>query len=164
MSEVRIDRLERMVALLDKHIAEPKINFSLASWVSSHTKRGGITSLFRKVECNTAACAIGLALISKEFEPEGMRITHETIGNSTGITPLYDGKKSYAAVAKLFGISYETAVAFFSPNSYDEYRGIEAALAVRNRICKFVGNIRFEETKAKMKEMDAATEKQMETV
>jgi hypothetical protein len=163
MTEVRIDRLERMVALLDRHIAEPKINFNLASWVTSVSKRGGITNLFRKVECHTAACAVGLALVSGEFKEEGLKMGYETIDGTSGISPLYEGETSYTAVAKLFGISRDQAIQFFSPNSYYDFRGKEAALAVRNRICKFVGNLRFEETKAKMQEINEA-EKEKELV
>ena len=149
MNEVRIDRLERMVALLDKHIAQPEINFDLRSWVMTRTERK-LSNFFRKTECNTAACAIGLALVSREFESEGL---HTAYGIVETITPAFEGATSFEAISKFFGLNWDDTQNFFSPLRYEVHTGKEAAKAVRNRICKFIGNHRFEETKKQLAAM-----------
>ena len=138
------DRLTRMRDLLVADAANPKgIKFELATWVRrSRPINDKYTFLFNKGEkpavgCGTAGCAMGLAMLSGEFEADGLRIKYVHMpGNENAflIEPLFGDKGNYHAAAALFEISYSEALWLFGPSQYSVTKGAEAELEVARRI------------------------------
>lgn len=78
----------------------PKIDFNLACWFSKR-KRG------------YAACAIGHAMLDKNFIDQGFTF------NEPGVmVPSFEGKLGYDAIEAFFEIERKTATTLFSPYSY----------------------------------------------
>lgn len=146
------DRLERLAKLLEVNAGNQKgVRFDMGFWASPIS-----TSLFDgnwadKVEvvpmnCNTIACAMGLAAISGEFKAEGL--TYEFVESLFGggfiLVPKFENKGGFKAAEMLFDINPEDADYLFDPSSYDDYpsKGAEGELFVAKRIREFIaGNI-----------------------
>jgi hypothetical protein len=105
--------------MLDREIANPKYHFNLGSW-----------------GCGTQACAIGLAIATKEFANEGFR----RYPDGFGYVPVYQNDTSWSAIMGLFGINEYEALRFFQSTSYpsDLRVGPDSARAVSKRIRDYV--------------------------
>jgi hypothetical protein len=76
-----------------------KVNYNIGYW-------------FSKRKNGYASCAIGHAMLDKNFQALGF--THG--GNL--MTPEFEGSKGFAAVCAFFDINQDTATLLFSPMSY----------------------------------------------
>lgn len=131
MEEVHKDRLRRLAKLLCKqaekeHSSKRTVKFDLIHWGESRTK------LTRS--CGTTACAVGLACLTPEFQKEGLT----SCGNNKRLIPMFNGQRSWDAVKSFFGISYEEAKELFSYMAYSTSVGPDAAMAISERITRFV--------------------------
>jgi hypothetical protein len=96
-----------------------------------------------KVTCGTTACAMGLAMISKQFEQFGLKTVYYSRGDKAIVLlPSCGGEEGFEAAANLFGISLEDAQYLFDPDYYDETpKEAEGELFVAQRIDDFVNGI-----------------------
>lgn len=127
---MRPRRLLRLAALLEKDAASRcGVKFNMGTW--GYAARNSLPSL----SCGTEACAIGVAVLSGEFNG----LTYGTI-LGTQITPLYRKWERYEAVEKYFDLSFDHARYLFSPSCYlpEQTRGGRAERYVAQRIRDFV--------------------------
>lgn len=154
---MRTDRLLRLADLLEADANNPTgVKFDLGHWATSaeHAEaldaqeatfdviqkkrfKEGIKEI--PVNCNTAACAMGLAAISGAFKDEGLSWTLFQCRNGTGeLLPTLGTLAGFAAAARLFDIDSNTTFNLFDPSYYDVIRGKKAELAVADRIRSLV--------------------------
>lgn len=141
---MRKDLLLKLADLLEADAAKPDgIKFDLRAWAydaNVGTPEENMLSPGQDVtlNCNTAACAMGLAALSGIFKEEGL--TWEiNLYNNMGIR--YEGWANYDAAAKLFDIGSGSACYLFCPDEYplEMRKGAEAERFVAKRIREFVG-------------------------
>lgn len=96
-----------------------------------------------KVTCGTTACAMGLAMISKQFEQFGLKtVFYNRSDKSIVLLPSCGDAEGFDAAANLFGIDVEDAQYLFDPDSYDGTpKEAEGELLVAQRIDDFVNGI-----------------------
>lgn len=131
--EVMMTPKERLLLLADKLEADannPKgIKFDLYQWFGDETKEmicnGGVPIL----DCGTVGCAIGLAMLTPEFNKEGF-------GTSKFQTPEFNKKVQWDAVEEYFGLSHRKALKLFYDLEYPRNlrKGADAERAVTKRI------------------------------
>jgi hypothetical protein len=131
---VNRERLERLATLLDGYRDSNTPRFNLQSWGESETQRGGFLWL-RRHDCNTAACAVGLACGSGNFAEDGLCYGDEKNG---GLTPKFHDDEGWNAVKAFFGLEQAQAVLLFAEHSYDVTEGEAAAQAVAARIREMI--------------------------
>lgn len=136
-------RLMRLVKLLRKDAANKNgVRFNLAIWArpSEPRCRWHKTPADIPVNCGTSACAMGLAVISGEFEKEGLRARFDYRSYDIVMHPALGTFVGLDAAAALFGIDYVEASWLFSPAYYQSTlrKGAKGERAVADRIAKFV--------------------------
>ena len=146
---VHTDRLLRLADLLEDDALKPDgVRFDLGTWVtpsgSNHylSKPASIP-----VDCNTSACAIGLACISGEFAKYGLTYFFrpmDAFSQSSGLLPALEQNgdvfTAFDAVEVLFNIGHNDALYLFDPDYYplEKRRGSVAELYVAERIREFL--------------------------
>jgi len=134
---MNVDRLQHLSGLLRKDAADPTgVKFDLSSWAS--TREHNETP---KMSCGTAACAIGVACLSKEFEDEGFSYEISSYRYpEINITPKFKHSIGWFAVRNFFELDrFECAWLFYDSN-YTITTGAEAELEVANRIDQLIAN------------------------
>lgn len=120
---MNVERLERLAKLLDQQTDSCPVKFDLATWGQA-----------KKVEeniCGTAACAVGLACLSEDFQAEGLK----PIFAGKGIIPSFGENWHWDAVTSFFDINGRTASRLFHENSYGGHlSGASGAHQVAARI------------------------------
>lgn len=129
-------RLLKLATLLEKDAANPTgAKFDLAFWA----QRPG-SDLFprqlKKLDCKTAACAVGLACLSGAFKKDGL--TWKSASTENNIQPIYKGRKDFSAVDTFFGIDRSESMRLFAARSYRVTQGAAGELAVASRIREMV--------------------------
>ncbi len=133
-------RLLKLAKLLEKDAKNKKgVKFDLNTWGYSSSKRP-------KANCNTTACAIGLACVSGTFKNEGL--SYKMSEDGYQIIPIYKDKSvgnlitSFPAVAEFFEITFRECDDLFIYSSYtpEEREGANGELAVAKRIREFVND------------------------
>lgn len=132
------DRLTRLANLLRADAANPTgVKFDLGAWGSS---QDGNYSL----NCETTACAAGLAVLSGIFKDEGLGYTSRLspFDRVNLLTPTFEGEKAVDAIVKFFDLSGAETFSIFMPEYYpvNKRQGAEGELAVAERIEHFVRN------------------------
>ena len=111
-NSTRIERLDNLIYMLDNHDEIfPKLKFNIDSWAKS--KEGA--EITRKVDCRTAACALGSACFYEPFTKLGLKLSDDGWDE-----PNYKGEQDFLAGAKLFGITEEESNFLFSPGEFYE--------------------------------------------
>lgn len=135
---------ERLVFLADALDADADnkkgIKFDLGSWMrdSGGPGRSFLTqdSRERKLDCGTAACAVGLACLLPEFQAEGLSASWNK--GYSAIIPEYGSARGYMAAALFFGISVHQAEQLFAGCNYSVKVGAVAERAVASRIRQYL--------------------------
>lgn len=139
-------RLLKLADLLETDARNKKgIKFDLGAWAAPSDS--GWTHIFYTkpdtvpVDCNTTACAVGLACVSGAFKRAGLTYTYKR-GWAGGfiLVPKFKNSKEFAAVSKFFGISGDRAQFLFAPEEYPQNKitGAKAERYVAKRIRDFV--------------------------
>lgn len=152
-------RLMRLVKLLRKDAANKKgIKFNLTFWAGPSTPDPSPNKAIGDhrwakapvdpvpLNCNTSACAMGLAVLSGEFKKEGLYATYADTWNGTVMDPAFKPRGAtmtytgFTAAEELFGLNDDQAQYLFSPVLYRKkfLRGAKGERYVANRIAKFV--------------------------
>lgn len=134
-------RLKRLARLLRKDAANEKgVKFDLSHWAAPadapEAKFATVPMEPIPVDCGTSACAMGLAVISGEFEKEGLRAHYQFGYRGASMEPILDDARGFDAAKVLFNITPGQAQWLFSPTSYprDKRRGAVGELIVARRI------------------------------
>src|SRR6185436_15394119 len=124
-------RLEQLAVMLDEyHEAPNRPRFDLKTWGEFEERRGGFLWL-QKHPCDTAACAVGLACISRAFQAEGLSFERT---KEIGLQPLFAGRGGWEAVHLFFDLTPKQADRLFRTGAYRISIGETAAKAVAKRI------------------------------
>lgn len=160
------ERLLKLAALLRADAANPEgAQFDLSYWAAPSSKVGpygnggtwaastlGLYDMISKsyatvksellpaMSCGTTACAMGLAMISKQFEEFGLTGSAYQRGDgSVVLVPSCGGETGFEAARLLFGIDENSAQYLFDPDHYrDTPREAEGEIFVAERIEDFV--------------------------
>jgi hypothetical protein len=132
---IKTERLSRLATLLENGTAESMgLKFNLYNWSETGEKRGGFLWL-KKTRCHTAACAIGMACLSGEFDADNLEF--ELWGDT--FIPLYAGNRGWSAVMEFFGLTDKQSFHLFSQKRYDgPTAGPQAEKNVAKRIRAFI--------------------------
>jgi hypothetical protein len=125
-------RLLKLADLLEADAKNKKgIKFDLATWGAA--KEGQEVSH----SCGTAACAMGLAVISGAFKRDGL---YNGSSDLNSVCPAVGSKDGYGAAMLLFNLEWEEATFLFWGSSYPrrKRKGAVAELYVAKRIRDFV--------------------------
>lgn len=148
---IQVERLARLETLLWAHAALPEgPEFDLRHWSTSKPEvlEKRVAFIFKRPaepECHYAACAVGLACVTKAFADEGLG--YEFSPSRKGIVPTFQEFRDYEAVEQFFGLSNHMAVHLFDPSNYLIKQGPIVATVVANRIRALIN--RAEEARAK---------------
>lgn len=131
------NRLLRLAVLLEEDAINPQgVKFDLELWgTDSRTGNLHPANTIIPADCQTTACAMGLAAISGIFYDEGLtwNVHHGWL------VPTFNGEDGFDAALAFFELPDLRAVYhLFSPESYDQHKGKDAELAVAKRIRKLV--------------------------
>jgi hypothetical protein len=124
-------RLLYLADKLDNH-KDNGVRFDLRTWVLKKAKIKKKSTNW----CGTAACAVGLAMLDKNFQAVGFGQDQPIINP----VPTFKGRVGNGAVAELFDIGFAAVEYLFMPSSYPHQSGKRAAKAVAKRIREFVKN------------------------
>lgn len=134
------DRLIKLAELLEADAANPHgIKFDLGQWGS--VTSGDVDAMV-DISCGTAACAMGLAVLSGAFSGVGL---YNASISMREIIPAIRGESDdggFCAAAALFGIEPWDAEHLFCADTYPDdavITGAEGELMVSARIREFVG-------------------------
>lgn len=140
-------RLLKLAALLEAD-AEKKdgIKFDLDCWAKP---AGAASPVFKSTEaptldCNTAACAMGLACLSGAFKREGLTYRFRPWNffdpSALALTPVHAGHVEIGAAMSLLDISEDEAGFLFLAENYpkSKTKGAAGELYVAKRIRDFV--------------------------
>lgn len=137
-------RLLKLADLLEADAKNKKgVKFDLSSWA---VPAGGIVfegdERTVPVDCNTSACAMGLACISGAFKREGLtyEFDYSMTWNGFILEPRHEGRSGFEAAASLFDIVRSDAFFLFDPDQYppNKVKGAAAERFVAKRIRDFV--------------------------
>ena len=129
------ERLLKLADLLHDHSRGYKMSipgdgtpdFDLSTWIND------------KADCGTAACAVGCAMLSPEFQALGLKTGKmPSLGGRMQPVPKYKGALNWAAVEKFFGVSNKDAEHLFSDYEYPDEDFTPTPKQVAKRIRKFV--------------------------
>lgn len=134
---------KRLLKLADLLEADAKnkhgIKFNLDNWAADGD---GDARAFYDVDvipvnCNTQACAVGLACISGAFKRSGLGYD---IAYSGALVPSFEGLQQWDAVQSFFGLTTDEAGLLFSSDKYPtkKTKGAAAERYVAKRIRDFV--------------------------
>ena len=132
------ERLERLATLLEGYRDGNAPRFDLQSWGKTETQRRGFL-WSRQHDCNTAACAVGLACGSGIFAEDGLSYVVDE--RTSGLTPIFRDLEGWSAVKSFFGLDQGQAVAVFAEHSYEVTKGQAAAQAVAERIRQMIAPV-----------------------
>jgi hypothetical protein len=138
-------RLLKLAKLLEADAKNPEgARFDLGVWATAEDRdRFPRPQNFKRLDCNTTACAVGLACLSGAFRADGLRWASDPDDNN--IRPMFKRYTGFTAVEKFFGIDNDAAIHLFASSSYwnndQPTRGHQAELAVAKRIREFVAEI-----------------------
>lgn len=125
-----IERRLFLAEALEKNARDPNgMRFDLSVWIDGYDDGDNLPSRSQDyaLDCGTVGCAVGLAMLLPEFRAEGLMIVN--------ISPFFENRSQWSAVAKFFGVSIEEAQHLFSVNAYDgPTRGADAEFAVAKRL------------------------------
>ncbi len=125
------ERLGSLATMLEAYKpSDDGPRFDLHSWGEFREKRGGFLWL-RKHPCDTAACAVGLACISRAFQAEGLSFLRT---EDLDIVPTFAGSRGWNAVRAFFDLTEKQARRLFYDRAYRVSVGEVAAKAVAKRI------------------------------
>lgn len=144
------ERLLKLADLLEADAANPTgVKFDLEFW-GTHSAHSGIAVKDWEVrqtlkdqgkalkdgqpipvDCNTAACAVGLACISGAFAADGLTYRITINGD---LLPVFGHAEDWSAAADFFGLTDAQSHRLFSPCAYSKKTGAEAELEVAKRI------------------------------
>lgn len=134
-------RLLKLADLLEADAKKKKgVKFDLGTWASPIDKSGYQLRFDRQqktvpVNCNTAACAVGLAAISGAFRRSGLTFTYAgSDDDGYRLSPKFGGHTDMHAAAALFGVELSTAEWLFLPDFYKRSTGATGERAVAKRI------------------------------
>lgn len=134
------ERLLKLAALLRKNAANPKgVKFDLDAWAMYDDRKSQVLSKGPiPLNCNTTACAVGLAAISGLFKEEGLGY----VAGAGTIIPTYGRESAWEAVNSFFGLTENQAGYLFADVYYphDHRRSARGEIAVANRIATFVAS------------------------
>lgn len=134
------ERLLKLADLLEADANNEKgVSFDLGAWIQKRNPSGEFTTSgfvygeVVPVNCNTAACAWGLAAISGAFADDGVSYT---IDGYDRLIPTFLDKRYFVAAAYFFEISESESGFLFDPDFYPEskLRGRDGELFVAARI------------------------------
>jgi hypothetical protein len=138
-------RLLKLADLLEADAENEKgVRFDLSAWARKDDGEGYFSMYgfsakeVVPVNCNTAACAWGLAAISGAFKRQG--VGYHIYPSSGVLVPTYKDKTEIHAAEDFFKISEEEAWFLFDPDEYPERKRTGAAgeRFVAKRIRDFV--------------------------
>jgi len=125
------ERLLLLADRLEEDATNPSgMKFDLQEWFGEETNAHNRPAL----DCNTTGCAIGLAMLTPEFNAEGFKADAD-------FDPIFvnaDIPAGWDAVQAYFGLTFSEAANLFSHASYLKGKGATAELAVAKRIRRFV--------------------------
>lgn len=133
---MNIERLTKLVNLLKEDANNPVgVSFDMSAWIRVRDPDENWPFLRERpdsipVQCDTQACAFGLAAISGIFAEDGL--TYQLLGST--LVPEYQGQSGFDAACVFFEISTRNAVMLFDPAVYDIKEGAQAELEVVKRI------------------------------
>ena len=134
-------RLLKLADLLEADAKNKKgIKFDLGTWARPANARFERKEKTVPVDCNTVACAVGLACISGAFKREGL--SHSYKSSALGgyyLVPKLGRLTDMAAAARLFGLKIREAEFLFYESSYPDgkTRGAAGERFVAKRIRDF---------------------------
>lgn len=148
---MRTDLLLRLADLLEADAANPKgVKFALDAWAQDarHEDPGFHSLPWAKVmalkydmdiqiipvDCNTAACAMGLAAISGAFLEEGLTWKINSYYTKGVLIPCFGEAQGFDAARALFDISKVAAEQLFDATHYEVIKGVDAELEVASRL------------------------------
>lgn len=153
---MHVERLRRLEALLRADAVNATgAKFDLGTWVAPATSvdrvfEGESTPEAVPVNCNTSACAMGLAVLSGAFEADGLCAYYQPVYGQAGKTRGFQlipamkvadvddyQERGFGAAEQLFDISENDAVYLFDPGRYIVTKGAEAEIDVADRIRDF---------------------------
>jgi hypothetical protein len=152
---MHVERLIRLAELLEADAANPTgLKFDLEHWGAPAEYSGvnfeGREALLEQgialkevskqiVNCNTAACAVGLAVLNEAFKEEGLT---GSINYNGELIPSFNGNEGWGAVRYFFDIEVPCSEQLFSADAYPAHKrkGAEAELAVAKRIRELVSD------------------------
>lgn len=148
---MNVQRLIRLAELLEADAANPTgLKFDLGFWgvpaEFSGTGYGERDKLIESglklpaadktvINCNTAACAVGLAVLSEAFAKEGLT---GHIDYSGELIPEFENNEGWDAVTRFFDINDADAARLFTSGEYPVSKGAAAEEAVALRIRSYV--------------------------
>lgn len=137
-------RLLKLADLLEADAENPAgARFDLGTWAwSEGNDRFPTPRSFKRLDCNTQACAVGIACLSGAFKDEGLR--WRSLGDENNIIPLFDGWDGFEAVEAFFSITHDESHFLFVNHKYRDLptKGADGERVVANRIRDFVsGNV-----------------------
>lgn len=126
-------RLLKLADLLETNAKNKKgARFDMFSW-------GKVDDPKNAISCGTHCCAMGLAALSGQFKRAGLLAVIDGIGR---VRFRWKGRPidGNSAAEKLFGISADEALSFFSPrgSSYDANVGARAERHLAKTVREFV--------------------------
>jgi hypothetical protein len=151
---MHVENLLKLADLLEADALNEKgVKFDLGYWAApaniANTDLFPTNDTAIPVDCNTRACAMGLAVISGAFEDQGLHASYHlahnggyrmipALPNPWRGTPYED----FEAAEKLFDIEHTDATYLFDQAYYgDLTRGAEAELTVARRIRDLTNSI-----------------------
>jgi hypothetical protein len=144
---MREDRLLKLADVVEADANNPVgFKFDLATWaapikVAENPTRydsGWEQDAVIPLDCNTAACAVGVGCLSGAFKNEGL--SYE-IDNGM-LSPTFQGRTSFGAVREFFEIRQIDVEYLFVSENYDASlrKGRDGELAVAARIRQYVAD------------------------
>lgn len=153
---MHVENLLKLADLLEADALNEKgVKFDLCYWAAPAVGDASIGSeLFPTndaaipIDCNTRACAMGLAVISGAFADQGLHAYYNLAHNGGyRMVPAMPGPHSdtplqdFEAAEKLFDLDRSDVGYLFDPDYYDNTRGAEAELTVARRIRDLTNNV-----------------------
>lgn len=158
------ERLLRLADLLEADAANPTgIKFNIGTWAAKDGYDADAFSMDNvefqfdlgqktiPVDCNTVACAVGLAAISGVFAAEGLgwELRDQGEAHKGVLVPTFEGKNNFDAVQDFFDIDYRSVYHLFTSEGYEDRPDVEdgklplgaaGELIVAKQIREFVAN------------------------
>ena len=142
-------RLLKLAGLLEADAKNKKgIKFDLGTWAKPASLDYGAQYASAKeatapaYDCGTAACAVGLALVSGAFVREGLTIAAKKWSlyrtDDFIAVPKFGRLREFSAVNKFFALTKDQSGFLFQPYAYRNTKGAAAERAVAKRIRDFV--------------------------
>lgn len=125
---MHVERLNMLSNLLKT--ANPN-HFDLGDWVDTPWSTDEALAIpngdlrQRVIECDTTACAVGLACMTPEFQAQGLNYKWDTACLHSALSPTFEGEESWTAVCNFFEIDRPTADRLFSHHEYADGRETE---------------------------------------